>query len=102
MALPSGLGAQWCFFDETTYGVAPALTTAVFYAADKDSLQLKKTTKQGTGIFAGSLAPRAARRRATEYMVQGALPLDLPMRQMNPWLKRMFGSYGQAKSALAV
>jgi hypothetical protein len=100
MSLPSGLGAQWGVIDETTYGVAPSLSSAVFYAADKDSLQLKKTTKQGTGIFAGSLAPRAARRRPTEYSVQGALPMDLPMRQLNPWLKRMFGSFGQSGATL--
>lgn len=100
MSLPSGLGAQWCAVDETTYGVAPSLSTAVFYAADKDSLQLKKTTKQGTGIFAGSMAPRAARRRPTEYFTQGQLPMDLPMRQLNPWLRRLFGSYGQAGATL--
>jgi Phage tail tube protein len=96
MALPSGLGAQWAAIDESDYGVAPSLSSAVFYACDKDSLQLKKVTKQGTGIFAGSLAPRAARRRPTEYSVQGALPMDLPMRQLNPWLKRMFGSFSQS------
>ena len=100
MSLPSGLGAQWAAVDETTYGVAPSLSTAVFYACDKDSLQLNKVTKQGTGIFAGSLAPRASRRRVTEYSAKGALPMDLPMRQMNPWLKRMFGSFGQAGATL--
>jgi hypothetical protein len=98
--LPSGLGAQWASIDETTYGVAPALTAALFHAADKDSLELKKKVAQGTGIFAGSLAPRGARRRAQEYSVQGALPLDMPYRQMNTWLKRMFGSYGQAAATL--
>jgi Phage tail tube protein len=100
MTLPSGLGAQWCAVDEVTYGVAPALTSAVFYACDTDSLQLSKVTKQGTGIFAGGLAPRGARRRVTEYSAKGPLPMDLPMRQMNPWLKRMFGSYGQAGATL--
>lgn len=100
MTLPAGLGAQWCFLDEATYGVAPSLASAKFYACDKDSLQLKKVTKQGTGIFAGSLAPRAARRRPTEYSVQGALPMDIPMRDLNPWLKRMFGSYGQSGATL--
>jgi hypothetical protein len=100
MTLPSGLGAQWAAIDETTYGVAPSLSSAVFYACNKDNLHLAKTPKQGTGIFAGSLAPRAARRRVTEYAVQGALPMDLPMRQLNPWLKRMFGSYGQSNITL--
>lgn len=100
MTLPSGLGAQWAAIDETTYGVAPSLSSAVFYACDKDSLALKKTVKQGTGIFAGSLAPRAARRRPTGYSVQGALPMDLPMRALNPWLRRMLGSFGQAAATL--
>jgi hypothetical protein len=98
--LPSGLGAQWCAVDETTYGVAPSLSTAVFVAADSDSLQLKKGPKNGTGIFAGSLAPRGARRRVTTWAAQGALPMDLPMRQLNPWLKRMFGSKNQSGATL--
>ena len=100
MTLPAGLGAQWCVVDEVTYGVAPSLSTGLFTAADKDSLALKKVTKQGTGIFAGGMAARAARRRPTEYSVQGALPLDMPMRQLNPWLRRMMGSYGQAATTL--
>lgn len=100
MAIPSGLASQWCAVDETTYGVAQSLSTAVFYACDKDSLGLKKVAKQGTGLFAGSLAPRSARRRATEFSATGALPLDIPMRQLNPWLRRMFGSFGQAAPTL--
>lgn len=100
MGLPSGLGAQWCFVDETTYGVAPSLSSAVFYACKSDSLELHKTTKQGTGIFKGSIAPRASRRVATAYAVKGAVPMEVPERQFNPWLYRMFGSYGQSAAAL--
>ena len=100
-ALRSGLGGQWAAIDETTYGVVPSLTGALFYACDNDSLKLKKVPKQGTGIFAGSLAPRATRRVVTEYSAGGALPMDLPQRQMNIWLKRMFGSYGQTAATLA-
>lgn len=101
MGLPSGLGAQWCFEDETTYGVAPALTSAVFYACDNDTLELKKGTKQGEGIFQGSLAPRASRRVVETYAVQGAVVMEAPERQFNPWLYRMFGSYGQTAAVLA-
>lgn len=100
MALRSGLGGQWAAIDEATYGVVPSLSSALFYAADNDSLELKKTPKQGAGIFAGSLAPRSSRRVITEYAAGGALPMDLPQRQMNPWLYRMFGSYGQAAAVL--
>ena len=100
MGLPSGLGAQWCFADEVTYGVAPPLTSAVFYALDNDSLELKKGPKQGTGIFRGSLAPRASRRVVETWAVQGAVPMEVAERQFNPWLYRMFGSYGQAAATL--
>jgi len=100
MALRSGLGGQWAAVEEATYGVVPSLATALFYAADNDSLKLKKNPKQGTGIFAGSLAPRSSRRVITEYSAGGALPMDLPQRQMNTWLYRMFGSYGQAAATL--
>lgn len=100
MALPVGLAGQWCFVDETTYGIAPSLSTAVFLAADSDTLKLQKKPTQGKGIFAGGLAARGARRRIGEYSAKGDLPFDVPMRQMNTHLKRMFGSYGQASSTL--
>jgi len=101
MALETGLAAQWCAFDEATYGIAPSFSTALFYACDNDSLELKKTPKQGTGIFAGSLIPRAGRRVITEYSAGGGLVMELPERGMNQWLYRMMGSYGQTKAALA-
>jgi hypothetical protein len=100
MALRSGLAGQWAAIDETTYGVVPSLSSALFYACDNDSLELKKPPKQGAGIFAGSLAPRSSRRVVPEYSAGGSLPMDLPQRQMNAWLYRMFGSYGQAGAVL--
>lgn len=101
MTLRSGLASQWCALDEATYGVAPTLTGAPFYAAKEDSLDLKKVTKQGMGIFAGSLAPRASRRVVTQYSAGGGLPMELPERGMNAWLFRMLGSYGQSAATLA-
>jgi hypothetical protein len=99
--LESGLAAQWCAIDEATYGVAPSLSSAKFYACDSDTLELKKTPKQGTGIYAGALVARAARRVITEYSAGGGLVMELPERGMNPWLYRMMGSYGQDAAALA-
>jgi hypothetical protein len=98
--LESGLAGQWCFVDETTYGVAPSLSTAKFYACDNDTLKLKKVTKQGTGIYAGALFPTAARRVVTEYSAGGGVPMDLPQRYLQQMLFRMFGSFGQTASAL--
>ena len=51
--IPSGLGAQWCFVDEVTYGVVPSLSGAKFYALDSDGVKLAKVPKQGTGLFQG-------------------------------------------------
>lgn len=98
--IPSGLGAQWCFVDEGTYGVSPSLSTAKFYAVDSDTMKLAKVTKDGTGLFQGSLAPRAARHVPLEYSATGQVVLDLPERNMQQHLFRMFGSYGQTASAL--
>lgn len=98
--IPSGLGAQWCFFDEVTYGVSPSLSTAKFYAVDSDGVKLVKVTKQGTGLFQGSLAPRATRRVVEQYSAAGPIVMDLPERNMQQHLFRMMGSYGQTASAL--
>lgn len=96
----SGLGAQWGAVDEVTYGVAPSLSTAKFYAADSDTLKLRKVPKDGTGIYAGAQFETANRRYALEYNAGGGLPMDLPERGMQQWLFRMFGSYGQSKTTL--
>lgn len=101
MAIPSGLGAQWCALDETTYGVAPTLTAAPFTIFDTDSLALVKAPKESAGIYAGGLVAPAARRVITQYSVTGGAPVDVPQSGLNPWLYRMMGSFGQAKAALA-
>jgi hypothetical protein len=98
--LESGLASQWCFIDETTYGVAPSLSTAKFYVCKSDTMKLKKTPKQGEGIYAGALYDAAARRVITEYSAGGGVVMELPQRYMQQQLFRMFGSYGQTASAL--
>lgn len=98
--IPSGLGAQWCFVDEATYGVVPSLSTAKFYALDSEMVKLVKVTKQGTGLFQGSLAGRAPRRVATQYSAAGPVVMDLPERAMQQQLFRLMGSYGQAATTL--
>src|SRR5580704_2588350 len=100
MALASGLASQWCAQDEVTYGLSPTWSTPPFTIFDSDTLELKKVTKQGPGIYAGALLPKAARRVPTEWTVQGGTAGDLPSRGLNLWLYRMFGSYGQTLAAL--
>jgi hypothetical protein len=80
--------------------VAPSLAAAKFTACKSDSVELKKITAQGMGLFSGKLYPQAARREITGWSCGGQLPLDLPARGLQQWLFPMFGSYGQTASAL--
>ena len=101
MTLGSGLATQWTSpVAETTYGVVPSLSGAKFTALDSDTLELKKVTKQSSGIFAGKLYGRGARRVVTNYTAGGGVVMDLPARGLQQWLFPMFGSYGQSASAL--
>lgn len=103
MALGSGLATQWTApVTEATFGVVPAglATTTKFTALDSDGLELKKSAKQGTGIFAGKIAPRLARRFITGWDAGGPCVMDLPARGLQQWLFPMFGSYGQAATVL--
>jgi hypothetical protein len=86
---------------EATYGVSPTLTGAHFYAIKGgESLKGKKVTAQGEGLFSGALHPKAARRVLTGWDAGGAVSMELPARNLQQWLFPMFGSYGQAASAL--
>ena len=98
--LRSGIAAQWCAIDETTYGVVPSLAGAPFYVLKSDTLKLNKVPKQGAGIYAGALYPAAARRVVTQYSAGGGMTMELPERRLNQWLLRMFGSYGQTPATL--
>jgi hypothetical protein len=87
---------------EVTYGVAPSLTGAHFYAIKGgESLKAKKAVMQGTGLFSGALHPQASRRVLAGWdPAGGGIPLELPTRNLQQWLLPMFGSYGQTASAL--
>lgn len=101
MSLRTGLAAQWTSpVAEGTYGVAPSLSGAKFTALTSDSLELKKTTVQGIGLFAGKMYPQSVRRVLTNYAVTGACNMELPARGLQQWLFPMFGSYGQTPAAL--
>ena len=99
IATGSGLSAQIVAKDEVTYGVAPALTSAVLsYEILNETLELKKTVVQGEGLAAGKVYNRTKRRVLTNYDVNGAMTMNLPTRDMVFWLRYMLGSWGQAKA----
>jgi hypothetical protein len=87
--------------NEVTYGVSPTMTGAHFYAIKGgESLKGKKVTAEGVGLFSGALHPKAGRRVLTGWEAGGPIGLELPTRNLQQWLFPMFGSYGQAASAL--
>lgn len=96
----SGIGGQILMIPETTFGVAPALTSAQPYEFNSETMELKKTVVQGKGIHAGGLHNRSARRKLTNYSVAGGIMMDLPTQYLNQLLWAMFGSKAQAAAVL--
>lgn len=98
----SGLATQVVAKDESTWGVAPTLTSGIdSFEIDSETLELKKTTVTGQGLSAGKVHLRTKRRVLTNYDVNGALNLDLPTRGMAFWLRHMVGSFGQSNATPA-
>ena len=97
----SGLKAQLCMADEVTYGVAPSLAAAKWFAVKPGgTLKGKKVPVQGESLFSGALYAKSARRVVDEWSAAGSVPLELPARGMQQWLYHMLGSYGQTAATL--
>lgn len=90
MAIGSGLGAQIGIAAESTYGTFVAPTK--FYEFNKESLVLKKTTAQSTGIAAGRLLALSSRRVVTQREVQGSLELEVVNKGMGLLLQALMGT----------
>lgn len=78
---------------ESTYGVAPSLTSAHCYEFKTESLELKKTAVQGEGLAAGHVYERTKRRVITQYDVSGAITMDCPTRQLGFLLQYIIGDF---------
>jgi len=100
MAIGSGIASQMVYMDESTYGVAPSLATALPLEFRSETLALTKTTVQGQGLHGGGLYDRAGRRVLTNYDAGGGITMDLQTRKLNKLLFAMLGSYGQANATL--
>lgn len=97
----SGLGAQLCAVAESTYGVAPALTTPHCYEFKNETIELKKTAVQGEGLAAGHVYERTKRRVVTQYDVSGAITMDCPTRQLGFWIQYMVGDFTETPAQVA-
>ena len=93
-AVGSGIASQIVYVPESTYGVAPSLSTVESLEIKSETLELKKTAVQGQGLHAGGRYDRNARRVLTNYAVTGGLVLDLPTRFIGNLVQAMIGSYG--------
>ncbi|MEU0734684.1 phage tail tube protein, partial [Streptomyces lavendulocolor] len=90
MAIGSGLGAQLGIAVESSYGTFVAPTK--FLEFTKESLQLKKTTAQSSGIAAGRLMQLASRRVVTQREAGGNLDMEVTNRGMGPLLQALMGT----------
>ncbi|HEY9369251.1 phage tail tube protein [Streptomyces sp.] len=90
MAIGSGLGAQIGIAAETTYGTYVAPTK--FPEFTKESLVLKKTTAQSSGIAAGRLMALSSRRVVTQREAMGAIELEVANKGMGVLLQALMGT----------
>ncbi|MEU0691445.1 phage tail tube protein [Streptomyces uncialis] len=90
MAIGSGLGAQLGIAAESTYGVYVAPTK--FLEFTKESLQLKKTTAQSSGIAANRLLALSSRRVVTQRQASGGIDLEVTNKGMGVLLQALMGS----------
>ncbi|MEE1813703.1 phage tail tube protein [Streptomyces sp. SP18ES09] len=90
MAIGSGLGAQIGIAPETTYGTYVAPTKFVEFT--KESVVLKKTTAQSSGIAAGRLMALSSRRVVTQREVAGSLEMEVTNKGMGLLLQALMGT----------
>lgn len=90
MAIGSGLGAQLGIAAESTYGTFVAPTK--FLEFTKESLALKKTTAQSTGIASGRLMALSSRRVVTRKEVSGSIDLEVTNKGQGLLLQALMGT----------
>lgn len=90
MAIGSGLGAQIGIAAESTYGTFVAPTT--FPEFTKESMVLKKTTAQSSGIAAGRLMALSSRRVVTQREASGSIEMEVANRGMGLFIQALMGT----------
>lgn len=90
MAVGSGIGAQFGYALETTYGTA--VTVDKFTDFNEESLNLNQTWTDPQGLAAGRLTPLATRRVQTTRDVTGSIAMDFATKSMGRLVRQMIGS----------
>lgn len=91
MAVGSGLSAQAGIATEVTPGTAVAVTRFVEF--DNETLSLKRHIAQGSGMRAGGLFQRGARRVLVAREASGDITFDVAQNGLGLWLQHMIGSF---------
>ncbi|GGU90954.1 hypothetical protein GCM10010275_29940 [Streptomyces litmocidini] len=90
MAIGSGLGAQIGIATESSYGTFVAPTRFIEFT--KESLALKKTTAQSSGIAAGRLMALSSRRVVTQRQASGSIEMEVTNKAMGVLLQALMGT----------
>ncbi len=90
MAVGSGVGAYFAVAEETTYGTVVPPTRA--YEVTKCDLKKNKNTVQGTGVAAGRLVDRGARRAVTTQDASGSVTVDVTGNGFGLLIAQLLGS----------
>jgi hypothetical protein len=90
MAIGSGLGAQLGIAPEVTYGTFVAPTKFIEFT--KESLVLKKTTVQSSGIAAGRLLALSSRRVLTRREASGSIDMEIVNKGMGVLIQALMGT----------
>lgn len=98
MAVGSGLSAQVGIVTETTPLTAAAVTRFVEF--DSETIAMKRHIAQGSGLRAGGLFQRGARRILVAREAAGDITFDLPTNGFGLWLQHMIGSFSATATAL--
>jgi hypothetical protein len=90
MAVGSGIGGQFGFAAETTYGTPVSPTK--FLPATKAELKLVKGIAQGTGLVAGQLIDSSGQRVPTTRQGTGSIDLELQSNGFGLLLQALMGT----------
>jgi hypothetical protein len=90
MAIGAGIGGQLGIAAESTYGTYVAPT--IFPEFSKESIKLKKTTAQSSGIASGRLLDVGSRRVVTQKEATGGWEMEVTNSKMGVLLQALMGT----------
>jgi hypothetical protein len=94
MGIPTGIGAQFGYAAESTWGTI--VTPDHFLEFDDESLQYQPTWLEGTGLKSGRQGKPASRAVISRYGASGDITMDMSYNKLGALLKAALGSSATA------